>query len=98
MKRVLIRKSEGAIIKFKVDGSSEEIEVFTSRPDTLFGATYMVLAPEHALVDKIATDSHKAEIAKYRDAAALKSDLERTELNKDKSGAFTGAYAINPAN
>lgn len=96
--RVWIGKSEGAIISFNVDGSSEKIDVFTSRPDTLFGATYMVLAPEHALVDKITTDAHKAEIAKYREVTALKSDLERTELNKDKSGAFTGAYAINPSN
>ena len=98
MQRVWIGKSEGALIKFKVDGSNEEIEVFTSRPDTLFGATYMVLAPEHNLVDIISTPAQKEEISKYRDAAALKSDLERTELNKDKTGAFTGAYAINPAN
>ena len=98
MQRVWIGKSEGALIDFAVDGSSEKISVFTSRPDTLFGATYMVLAPEHSLVDKITTDSQKAEIAKYREVTALKSDLERTELNKDKSGAFTGAYAVNPAN
>lgn len=96
--RVWIGKSEGAIIDFAVEGKSDRIQVFTSRPDTLFGATYMVLAPEHDLVDKIALDSHKEEIKKYREAAALKSDLERTELNKDKTGAFTGAYAINPAN
>jgi leucyl-tRNA synthetase len=96
--RVWIGKSEGAIISFNVDGSNEKIDVFTSRPDTLFGATYMVLAPEHALVDVITTDMHKAEIAKYREVTALKSDLERTELNKDKSGASTGAFAINPAN
>ena len=98
MQRVWIGKSEGALIKFAVDGSNESIEVFTSRPDTLFGATYMVLAPEHALVDKITTDAQKNEIAKYREVTALKSDLERTELNKDKTGAFTGAYAVNPAN
>lgn len=98
MQRMWIGKSEGALIDFAVDASSEKISVFTSRPDTLFGATYMVLAPEHALVDKITTDSHKAEIAEYREVTALKSDLERTELNKDKSGAFTGAYAVNPAN
>src|SRR5690606_26945377 len=98
MQRVWIGKSEGALIKFKVEGPNEEIEVFTSRPDTLFGATYMVLAPEHNLVDIISTPAQKEEISKYRDAAALKSDLERTELNKDKTGAFTGAYAINPAN
>jgi leucyl-tRNA synthetase len=98
MQRVWIGKSEGAIIKFKIDGSSEEVEVFTSRPDTLFGATYMVLAPEHNTVDLISTAAHKEEITAYRAAASLKSDLERTELNKDKSGAFTGAYAINPVN
>jgi len=96
--RVWIGKSEGAIVKFKVDGSNEEIEVFTSRPDTLFGATYMVLAPEHTLVDIISAEAQKAEIQKYRDIVALKSDLERTELNKDKSGTFIGAHAINPAN
>jgi leucyl-tRNA synthetase len=98
MQRVWIGKSEGALIDFKVDGSSEKISVFTSRPDTLFGATYMVLAPEHALVDKITTAEQSPEIAKYRKVTELKSDLERTELNKDKTGAFTGAYAINPAN
>ncbi len=97
MQRVWIGKSEGALISFNVEGKSDSIQVFTSRPDTLFGATYMVLAPEHALVDVITTEAHKAEIAKYREVTALKSDLERTELNKDKSGAFTGAYAINPA-
>ena len=94
--RVWIGKSEGATVKFQVENSTEEIEVFTTRPDTLFGATYMVLAPEHALVDKIATDAHKVEIGKFRHTASLKSDLDRTELNKDKSGVFTGAYAINP--
>ncbi|HXH31419.1 MAG TPA: leucine--tRNA ligase [Bacteriovoracaceae bacterium] len=97
MQRTWIGKSEGAVISFKVDGSTSTIEVFTSRPDTLFGATYMVLAPEHQLVDEITTAAQKQEIAKYREVTALKSDLERTELNKDKSGAFTGAYAMNPA-
>lgn len=96
--RVWIGKSEGATIKFAVDGAKEFIEVFTTRPDTLFGATYMVLAPEHKLVDVISTADKKADIEKYRGVCALKSDLERTELNKDKSGVFTGAYAINPAN
>ena len=98
MQRVWIGKSEGATIRFNVDGSNEVIEVFTSRPDTLFGATYMVLAPEHKLVDAITTAAQKPAIDKYREVTALKSDLERTELNKDKTGAFTGAYAINPAN
>ena len=98
MQRVWIGKSEGAIVDFAVDGTSEKISVFTSRPDTLFGATYMVLAPEHALVDKITTPEQSPEIAKYRKMTELKSDLERTELNKDKTGAFTGAYALNPVN
>lgn len=106
MQRVWIGKSEGALIEFDVvfkhpdnwELTNHKIEVFTSRPDTLFGATYMVLAPEHKLVDLITTADQKEVIAKYREAAALKSDLERTELNKDKTGAFTGAYAINPAN
>lgn len=99
--RVWIGKSEGALVKFQVDGIKEdnsvvEIEVFTTRPDTLFGATYMVLAPDHRLVDVIAAPEHKVEIEKYRHTASLKSDLERTELNKDKTGLFIGAYAINP--
>ncbi len=98
MQRVWVGKSEGATIKFKLDGSSDEVEVFTSRPDTLFGATYMVLAPEHKLVDSITTAAQKTEIANYKLETEKKSDLERTELNKDKTGAFTGAYAINPAN
>lgn len=98
MQRVWIGKSEGANIFFDIEGSKEKIEVFTSRPDTLFGATYMVLAPEHHLVDIITTSDKKADIDKYREVTALKSDLERTELNKDKSGAFTGSFAINPAN
>lgn len=98
MQRVWIGKSEGASINFNVDGSNEVIEIFTSRPDTLFEATYMVLAPEHKLVDIITTPAQKAEIDKYREVTALKSDLERTELNKDKTGAFTGAYAVNPGN
>ena len=96
MQRNWIGKSEGATIKFKID--SYEVEVFTTRPDTLFGATYMVLAPEHTLVNTITTAAQKAEVEKYQDACKLKNDLERTELNKDKSGVFTGAYAINPAN
>jgi leucyl-tRNA synthetase len=98
MQRVWIGKSEGATIKFKVKNTNHEIEVFTSRPDTLFGATYMVLAPEHKLVDLITSEAQKESIKKYREVTALKSDLERTELNKDKSGALTGAVAINPAN
>ena len=72
--------------------------VFTTRPDTLFGATYCVLSPEHPLVKKITTSEHKEEVEAYIKKAASKSDLERTELNKEKTGAFTGAYAINPVN
>jgi leucyl-tRNA synthetase len=98
MQRTWIGKSEGALIKFQVDGINETIEVFTSRPDTLFGATYMVLAPEHRLVEPLTTEAQKKEVTNYQEVTALKSDLERTELNKDKTGAFTGAYAINPAN
>ncbi len=94
--RVWIGKSEGATVKFQVEGRKDEIEVFTTRPDTLFGATYMVLAPEHKLVDVISQADKAAEIQKYRHTASLKSDLDRTELNKDKTGVFTGAYAINP--
>ena len=93
-----IGKSVGAKVDFKVDGTNEKFTVFTTRCDTLFGATYCVLAPEHALVDKITTPAQKAEIEAYKAACASKSELERTELNKEKTGAFTGAYAINPAN
>ncbi|MHC4666447.1 MAG: leucine--tRNA ligase [Planctomycetota bacterium] len=93
-----IGKSTGAEVDFKVDGFDDVIRVFTTRPDTLFGATYMVLAPEHPLVDKITTEGRRNEVGKYRDEAARKSDLDRTDLAKEKSGVFTGAYAINPVN
>ena len=96
MQRNWIGKSEGATIKFKVEDGSE-IEVFTTRPDTLFGATYMVIAPEHTLVAKITTSENKASVEAYIDSCKLKNDLERTELNKDKSGVPTGAFAVNPA-
>ncbi len=79
-------------------GNGYSIEVFTTRPDTLFGATYMVLAPEHPLVDRITTAKQKSAVARYRAEAAKKSDLDRTDLNKDKTGVFTGAYAMNPVN
>lgn len=95
MQRNWIGKSEGATIKFKLE-SGDEIEVFTTRPDTLFGATYMVIAPEHTLVSKITTSAQKADVDVYIDACKLKNDLERTELNKDKTGVPTGAFAINP--
>ena len=93
-----IGRSEGAEVKFKVAGSEETITVFTTRPDTLFGATYMVLAPEHRLVDVLVTEEQATAVEEYREKAGRKSDMERTELAKDKSGVFTGAYAINPVN
>ncbi len=98
MQRNWIGKSEGANVIFKVAGSGDPIEVYTTRPDTLFGATYMVLAPEHKLVDKITTDEYRQAVEEYRDQANKKSDLERTDLAKEKTGVFTGAYAINPVN
>lgn len=98
LQRNWIGKSEGALARFEVDQHGDQLEVFTTRPDTLFGATYMVLSPEHELVDKITTDEHKEKVQDYREVAARKSDLERTDLNKDKSGVFTGAYALNPVN
>ena len=93
-----IGKSVGAKVDFKVDGTDKQFTVFTTRCDTLFGATYCVLAPEHKLVDEITTPDNKAAIDAYKKVCASKSDMERTELNKEKTGAFTGAYAINPAN
>ncbi len=98
MQRNWIGRSEGAEVVFNVDGMDEKIIVFTTRPDTLFGATYMVLAPEHPLVEKITTEEFKDQVNKYREQAAQKSDLERTELQKEKTGVFTGGYAINPVN
>ena len=98
MQRNWIGRSEGASVGFQVSGSKFKIEVFTTRPDTLFGATYMVLSPEHKLVTEITTAEQKAEVEKYRTFAAGKSDLERTELAKEKTGVFTGAYALNPVN
>lgn len=97
MQRNWIGRSVGAEVTFKTE-SGEDIDVFTTRADTLFGATYMVLAPEHDLVSKIMTDDKKEEIEAYIQTASRKSDLERTELNKDKTGVHTGSYAINPAN
>ncbi len=93
-----IGKSIGAEVDFKVDGHNESFTVFTTRCDTLFGATYCVLAPEHELVDSITIPEHKDEVKKYKEACLLKNELERTELNKEKTGVFTGAYAINPVN
>jgi leucyl-tRNA synthetase len=98
MQRHWIGKSEGAEVTFRISNLESRISVFTTRPDTLFGATYMVLAPEHPLVDEIATAEHRNAVVAYRKAATAKSDLERTELQKEKTGVFTGAYAINPVN
>jgi len=98
MQRNWIGKSQGAEVTFAVDGHGASFTVFTTRPDTLFGATYCVLAPEHVLVDRITTDAQREAVQAYRDAAARKSDLERTDLAKEKTGVFTGAYAINPVN
>ena len=93
-----VGKSIGAEVDFAVDGYDAKIRVFTTRPDTLFGATYMVLAPEHKLVDMITTAGQKKAVEDYRKQAATKSDLDRTDLAKDKTGVHTGAYAINPVN
>jgi leucyl-tRNA synthetase len=98
LQRDWIGKSIGAEVDFAVDGFDEVLRVFTTRPDTLFGATYMVLAPEHPLIDQITTEEHKKAVAGYRKEAARKSDLDRTDLAKEKTGIFTGAYAINPVN
>ena len=98
MQRNWIGRSKGAQVTFKVKGSEESFEVFTTRPDTLFGATYNVLAPEHELVQKIVTPEQKEAVDAYIASVATKSDLERTELAKEKTGVFTGAYAINPVN
>ena len=98
MQRNWIGKSIGAHVNFKVDGYDDSFTVFTTRCDTLFGATYCVLAPEHRLVEQITTPEQKEAVEAYVKACATKSDLERTELNKEKTGVFTGAYAINPVN
>ena len=98
MQRNWIGKSVGASVDFKVAGCDEKFTVFTTRCDTLFGATYCVLSPEHPLVETITTDAQKEAVEAYKKACASKSELERTELNKDKTGVFTGAYAINPVN
>ncbi len=99
IQRNWIGKSEGAEVTFKVDGFDNiEFTVFTTRPDTLFGATYCVLAPELELVNKITSPDQKEKVEKYKIETTSKSDLERTELNKDKTGVFTGSYAINPVN
>ena len=98
MQRNWIGKSIGAEVKFKIADTDKEFTVFTTRCDTLFGATYCVLSPEHPLVDEITTSDQKQKVDDYKKECASKSEMERTELNKDKTGVFTGAYAINPVN
>ncbi|EDL65039.1 leucine--tRNA ligase [Bacillus sp. SG-1] len=98
MQRNWIGRSEGAEVNFAIDGTDKKFTAFTTRPDTLFGATYAVLAPEHPLVEEITTSEQQEAVSSYIDKVKAKSDLERTDLAKDKSGVFTGAYAINPIN
>ena len=98
LQRNWIGRSEGALIKFQIANcESQIIEVFTTRPDTLYGATYMVIAPEHSLVDLIVSEEQWPAVREYREKTARKSDLERAEMTKEKTGVFTGAYAVNPA-
>ncbi|SDZ29671.1 leucyl-tRNA synthetase [Evansella caseinilytica] len=96
MQRNWIGRSEGADVRFEIADTTEAITVFTTRPDTLFGATYLVLAPEHKLVEKIMSEEQQAAVKNYQQKVAVKSDLERTELSKEKTGVFTGAYAVHP--
>ncbi|PCF50700.1 leucine--tRNA ligase [Staphylococcus delphini] len=96
MQRNWIGRSEGAKVNFKVENIDTPIEVFTTRPDTIYGATFLVLSPEHALVNRITTSQQYEKVKHYQDEAAKKSDLERTDLAKEKTGVFTGAYAIHP--
>ena len=98
MQRNWIGRSEGAEVDFQIVGSSEKLRVFTTRPDTLFGSTYMVIAPEHRLVETITEPAQRLQVQSYKAEVAKKSDLERTELAKEKTGVFTGAYAFNPVN
>ena len=98
MQRNWIGRSIGAEVDFEVDGKDGVISVFTTRPDTLYGATYMVLSPEHPLVPRITVEAQATAVSAYQEAASLKSDLDRTDLAKGKTGVFTGAYAINPVN
>ncbi|MGC7927704.1 leucine--tRNA ligase [Lysinibacillus sp. VIII_CA] len=98
MQRNWIGRSEGAEVTFGIDGTDENFTVFTTRPDTLFGATYCVLAPEHKLVEQITTVEQRQAVEDYLEKVKMKSDLERTDLAKEKTGVFTGAYAVNPIN
>jgi leucyl-tRNA synthetase len=98
MQKNWIGRSTGAEVDFQIDGLPEKLRVFTTRPDTLFGATYMVIAPEHALVEKLTTSDQSQAVKDYIKASGMKSELDRTDLSKDKTGVFTGRYAINPVN
>lgn len=98
MQKNWIGRSIGAEVEFDLVGVNGRVRIFTTRPDTLFGATYMVLAPEHPLVEVVTAPGRKADVAAYREAAARKSDLQRQELEKEKTGVFTGGYAVNPVN
>jgi len=98
MQRNWIGRSTGAEVDFPIDGLDAGLRVYTTRPDTLFGATYMVIAPEHAMVNEIVTGDHRKAVSDYIKAASVKSDLDRTDLAKEKTGVFTGRYAINPVN
>ena len=98
IQRNWIGKSIGALVTFKVKNSNEKFNIFTTRCDTLFGATYCVLSPEHELIEKITTEEQRNKVRKYQEETRLKTDIERTELNKDKTGVFVGSYAINPVN
>jgi leucyl-tRNA synthetase len=98
MQRNWIGRSEGAEVTFEIEREKQKVKVFTTRPDTLFGATYLVLSPEHSLVGSITTNEQRQVVEDYQKSIASKSDLERTELSKEKTGVFTGAFAINPVN
>ncbi|MGD6959911.1 leucine--tRNA ligase [Rossellomorea aquimaris] len=98
MQRNWIGRSEGAEVNFTIEGHDKSFDVFTTRPDTIFGATYAVLAPEHPFVERITTDEQREKVNEYIDKIKSKSDLERTDLAKEKTGVFTGAFAINPGN
>ncbi|HSX35932.1 MAG TPA: leucine--tRNA ligase [Patescibacteria group bacterium] len=98
MQRNWIGRSSGAEIDFKIDGSDQKLTVFTTRPDTLYGATFMVVAPEHPIVMQVSTGEHREHVGDYIKLAQSKSDIERQETNREKTGVFTGAYAINPIN
>ena len=97
LQRNWIGRSQGAEIDFKIENGDQQIRVFTTRPDTVYGGTFLVLAPEHSLVDLIVTEEQWPAVREYRERAARKSELERADLSKEKTGVFTGAYAINPA-